>query len=48
MLLILERRREKEREINIDVREKHQLVASSMYPDWGSNPQAYVCFLTWE
>ena len=29
---------EKERERNIDVREKHQSVASQMPPDQGSNP----------
>ena len=42
-LLILEREeggeREKEGERNIDVREKHQSVASCMRPDQGSNPQ---------
>ena len=29
----------KERERNIDAREKHQLVASHMHPNWGSNLQ---------
>ena len=32
-------RREEKRERNIDVRGKHQLVASCTYPDWGPNPQ---------
>ena len=31
--------RERERERGIDVREKHQSVASCTCPDWGSNPQ---------
>ena len=42
ILLILERGREKEkkggRERNIDVKEKHQLVAHLKHPDQGSNP----------
>ena len=40
-LLILERDegREKERERNIDVREKHSSAASCMYPDLRQNPQ---------
>ena len=36
-LLVLERGRERER--NIDVKEKHQLIASHMCPDWGLNLQ---------
>ena len=32
--------REGERERNIDVREKHQLVASHTHPNWGPNLQA--------
>ena len=36
-LLILEREERRERERNIDVREKHGLVASQKCPDWGSN-----------
>ena len=31
--------REKEREINIDVREKHQLVAFCKCPGWGQSLQ---------
>ena len=31
--------REKEKERNIDVREKHLSVPPHMYPGWGSNPQ---------
>ena len=31
--------RKKERERNIDVREKHRWVTSCMCPDWGPNPQ---------
>ena len=31
--------REKERERNTDVREKHQLVASCTHHDWGLNQQ---------
>ena len=31
--------REKERETNINVWEKHQLVASCTHPDWGPGPQ---------
>ena len=39
-LLILEREgRDKERERNINVREKHWLVAFSVCPDWGMNPK---------
>ena len=34
-----ERRRKGEREGNIDLREKHCLVASCMHPDWEPNPQ---------
>ena len=34
-----ERGREKEREGNTDLKEKHQSVASHMCPDWGSNLQ---------
>ena len=30
---------EREKERNIDGKEKHQLVASLMCPDWGLNPQ---------
>ena len=39
--LFLERRegREKKRERNIDVREKHQLVVSHTCPNSGPNPQ---------
>ena len=36
-----ERGRERQREKNIDVREKHQLVASCVCPDWGSNLQPF-------
>ena len=32
--------REKERERNIDVREKHQLGASHTCSNWGQNPQS--------
>lgn len=37
-----ERRKESEgqREKNINVRQKYQLVASCMLPNWGSNQQA--------
>ena len=40
-LLILERGEERgiDRERNIDVKEKHQLVASCMHPNQGLNPQ---------
>ena len=31
--------KEKERERNIDVREKHQSVACCTHPDWGLNLQ---------
>ena len=31
--------REKERERNVDEREKHRLVVSLMSPDWGLNLQ---------
>ena len=31
--------REKEKERDTDVREKHRLVASRMHPDWGLNSQ---------
>ena len=43
-----ERRREggRERERNTDVREKHQFVAYSIYPDWGWNLKPR-CMLTW-
>ena len=34
-----ERGREREMERNIDVREKHQSLASCMCSDWGPNPQ---------
>ena len=39
--LFLEREegKEKEREKNIDVKEKQRLVASHMHPDQGPNPQ---------
>ena len=39
--LFSERRegREKDKERNIDVREKHQSIASPMYPNQGPNPQ---------
>ena len=39
--MILERGKgwEKERERNIDVREKHRLAASCTRPDWGPNLQ---------
>ena len=33
--------RERERERNIDVRKKHQSVASHTHPDRGSNPQPF-------
>ena len=33
----------KERERNMDVREKYQLVASHMCPYWGLNPQPRMC-----
>ena len=39
MILERERRKGREREINIDVTEKHQSVAPGKLPDWGSNPQ---------
>ena len=41
MYLFLERGegKEKERERNIDVKEKHQLVSSHTGPYWGLNPQ---------
>ena len=35
-------RREKERERNISVREKHQPVASCMRPDWESNGRLFA------
>ena len=34
-----ERRREREREGNTNVREKHQSVVSHRCPNWGSNLQ---------
>ena len=34
-----ERGRDREMERNIDVREKHQSLASCMCSDWGPNPQ---------
>ena len=51
-------RREKERERNIDVREKHWLIASPTHPYWGPNPQprcvpwqgmepVTFCFMAW-
>ena len=30
---------ERGKERNINVREKHQFVASCMHPDWGLNPK---------
>ena len=33
--------RERERDRNIDVREKHPLVTSHMHPNRGSNPQTF-------
>ena len=40
MLIFSERREGRERKgENIDVREKHQLVASCTHPNWGLNPQ---------
>ena len=32
------REREEEKEGNINMREKHQSVASCIHPDWGLNP----------
>ena len=44
LCIFLERRegREKERERNIYVREKHQLVASRVHPDWGPNWRTFA------
>lgn len=36
-----EDKREGERKRNINVREKHQFIASPMCPDRGSNPQPF-------
>ena len=46
--MILERgdERWRERERNIDVREKHQLAASHTSPNWGLNPQPRDVLLT--
>ena len=43
--LFLEREegKEEEREGNIDVREKHQLVASCMCPEWGPDRNPGMC-----
>ena len=43
LLLIPERgeKREKEREKNISVTEKHQSVASCMFPDWQLNTRPF-------
>ena len=43
-LVILERGegRKRERERNIDVKEKHRLVASCMRPDWEPNRQPFL------
>ena len=38
--------REKERERNIDVREKRQSIASHTHPNWGSKPATWACALT--
>ena len=35
--------RQKERERDIDVRERHPSVASGRCPSWGPNPQPGVC-----
>ena len=40
-LLILGREEGREKERNIDVREKHQLVASHVFPGQGWNPQPF-------
>ena len=40
LFIFREKGREKERERNIDVREKHQSVASRLCTDQGLNPQA--------
>ena len=39
--LILERGRDRKR--NMNVREKHELAASRMHPNQGSNPQPGIC-----
>ena len=43
LLLVLERgdRKENEREGNINVSEKHRLVASCTHPNWGPNLQPF-------
>ena len=38
----------RERERNIGVRQKHQLVASHTYPSWGSNPQPFGVLVTFQ
>ena len=46
LFIFRERGEERERERNVDVREKHRSVASCTHPDWGAACTTKACALT--